>query len=244
MLGELLGVASGVAGMLTNRSAAKKQQELNERARQEDYAHQKEFAQSGIQWKVADAKAAGIHPAIALGAQPASFSPIGVGDTGTQHLAASGQDLSRAIDSTRTAFSRTSAFDQTVQGLTVQKMGLENELLASQIAQVKQQVGPPMSSVDPNTYRVPGQTASGLELPVPLMHSARQPQFTPNIRVAGRDWLPHPGWSDAQTFEDRYGEMSDYLAGPAILASDWFYNNRNSRWNPFNTMHVDPKDRR
>lgn len=224
--------------------AGKKQEKANREAAERDIANQKEFAQKGIQWKVADARAAGIHPAVALGAQTASFSPIGVGDTGTQHLAQAGQDLSRAIDSTRTATSRTSAFDQTVQQLTLTKMGLENEYLASQIAKVKSQVGPPMASVNPDTYQIQGQPGSGLSLPVPLMHDARNPQFTPNIRVAGRDWLPHPGWSDAQTYEDRYGEMSDYVFGPAIAVSDWFYNNRNSRWNPFNAVHVDPKDRR
>lgn len=232
MLGALLGAATSVASGLLQRSD-------NKKAAERDYQRQKEFAQSGIQWKVEDARKAGIHPAIALGAQPASFSPIGVGDTGTGHLAAAGQDLSRAIDTTRTASSRTSAFDQTVRGLTIQKMGLENELLASQVAKVKQQIGPPMAGDD---YLVPGQTASGL--PVPLMHSARNPQFTTNLRIGGADWLPHPGWSDAQAFEDRYGEMSDYTFGPAIAVSDYFYNNRNSRWNPFNTMHVDPKERR
>ena len=36
---------------------------------------QKLFAQRGIQWKVADSKAAGINPLVALGAQTHSFSP-------------------------------------------------------------------------------------------------------------------------------------------------------------------------
>ena len=240
----MLEILGPIVGAAANLFAGKKQEKANREAAERDIANQREFAQKGVQWKVADARAAGIHPAVALGAQTASFSPIGVGDTGTQHLAAAGQDLSRAIDSTRTATSRTSAFDQTVQQLTLTKMGLENEYLASQIAKVRSQVGPPMSTVDPNTYQITGQAASGLALPVPPLHDARNPQFTPNLRIAGRDWLPHPGWSDAQAYEDRYGEMSDYTFGPAIAVSDAFYNMRNSRWNPFNTMHVDPKDRR
>lgn len=36
---------------------------------------QREFAQHGIQWRVADAKAAGLHPLYALGAQVPQFSP-------------------------------------------------------------------------------------------------------------------------------------------------------------------------
>lgn len=218
MLDAALGVASGLVGHFMNKSAAKKQAAANERARQEDYAHQKEFAQSGITWKVEDARRAGIHPAIALGAQPASYSPIGVGDTGTQHLAASGQDLSRAIDSTRTAFSRTSAYEQTVQDLTLQKMGLENEYLASQIAKVKQQVGPPMPGTN---YLMDGQTASGA---VPPGHDTRNPQFTPKMSIAGMNWNPNPRWTDAQTMEDRYGEITDYIYGPGVVVADYYHN--------------------
>lgn len=217
MLNVLAGLAGSAASLFFNNKAAKDQAKANERARAEDYAHQKEFAQSGITWKTEDARRAGIHPAIALGAQPASFSPIGVGDTGSQYTAAMGQDISRAIDTTRTATSRISAFDQTVQGLTVQKMGLENELLASQVAKVKQQVGPPMAG---DSYLLPGQTESG----VPLMHVAKNPQFTTNLSAFGKNILPSPKASDAQAYEDRYGELSDYVAGPYIAIQDWYHN--------------------
>lgn len=59
---------------------------------------QREFAQHGIRWKVADAKAAGLHPLAALGMQPSSFSPVSIpGDDGSaQMLAQLGQDISRA----------------------------------------------------------------------------------------------------------------------------------------------------
>lgn len=212
MLGAIIGAATSLgAGLLQRKDNAK--------AQEQDYQRQKEFAQSGITWKVEDARRAGIHPAVALGAQTASFSPIGVGDTGTGQMAQAGQDISRAIDTTRTATSRISAFDQTVRGLTLQKMGLENELLASQVAKVKQQVGPPMSGDD---YLVPGQTASGLD--IPIMHAAKQPQFTTNLRAFGKDILPSPKASDAQSYEDRYGEMSDYIAGPYIAIQDYLHN--------------------
>jgi len=41
----------------------------------EEYEREKEFAQMGIRWKVADAKAAGLHPLAALGAQTHSYAP-------------------------------------------------------------------------------------------------------------------------------------------------------------------------
>lgn len=57
---------------------------------------QKEFAQYGIQWKVADAKAAGIHPLAALGANTVSYSPISVG-TSDYGLRDAGQHFSKMV---------------------------------------------------------------------------------------------------------------------------------------------------
>ena len=45
-------------------------------------AMQKEFAQHGVRWRVEDAKAAGIHPLYAMGANLPSATPIQAGDTG------------------------------------------------------------------------------------------------------------------------------------------------------------------
>lgn len=64
---------------------------------------QREFAQHGIRWRVQDAKAAGIHPLAALGAQLHSASPSFVGyqqeadmsmPTAMSNI---GQDISRAV---------------------------------------------------------------------------------------------------------------------------------------------------
>lgn len=48
---------------------------------QDNLNAQKEFAQNSIQWKVQDAKAAGLNPLAALGTQSYSFSPSYAGDT-------------------------------------------------------------------------------------------------------------------------------------------------------------------
>lgn len=44
--------------------------------------NQKEYAQHGISWKVADAKRAGIHPLAAIGANTMAYSPVSIGDAG------------------------------------------------------------------------------------------------------------------------------------------------------------------
>lgn len=43
---------------------------------------QRVFAQNGIQWKVADAVAAGVHPLFAMGAMSPNYTPVAIQDTG------------------------------------------------------------------------------------------------------------------------------------------------------------------
>lgn len=57
----------------------------------------REFAQNGIQWRVADAKAAGLHPLAALGMMPAQSTPMILGDTGGEGLAHAGQSIGNAL---------------------------------------------------------------------------------------------------------------------------------------------------
>lgn len=69
-----------------------------EKATEANINMQREFAQKGIQWKVEDAKAAGIHPLYALGASTHSFSPVQVGNPLGDALGDMGQELGRAFN--------------------------------------------------------------------------------------------------------------------------------------------------
>lgn len=74
----------------------------------QEYARQKEFATHGIRWKVADAKAAGIHPIYAIGANTPTYSPqaaIGT-DLGLSDI---GQNIGRAIEAKQTRQERAEA---------------------------------------------------------------------------------------------------------------------------------------
>lgn len=66
-LGSLMGMAGAADANRTSERMARDQMRL-----------QREFAQKGIQWRVEDAKAAGLHPLAALGANPANYSPVGL----------------------------------------------------------------------------------------------------------------------------------------------------------------------
>ena len=71
--GGFLGdVASGVLGLVGNKNTNDKSASLA----QQQIAYQKELAQNQIQWRVEDAKKAGLHPMAALGLQSTSFSPV------------------------------------------------------------------------------------------------------------------------------------------------------------------------
>lgn len=77
-----------IGGALSSRSASKQ-------------AHlQKQFAKKGIQWRVADAKKAGLHPLYALGAQTPQYSPVQ--DSLGESLAAAGQNIGSAVSARMT----------------------------------------------------------------------------------------------------------------------------------------------
>lgn len=107
--------------------------------------YQREFAQNGVRWRVEDAKAAGVHPLFALGAQTHSFAPNSTFSSPgpAADLAGIGQDVSRSIDATRTKPERV---DARLQALAIRRGELENDLLASQIARLNQQSNPPLPS--------------------------------------------------------------------------------------------------
>lgn len=169
--GAFLPAIAGLAGKAIDYFSGRQQQAQND-------ATQREFAQSGIQWRVEDAKKAGIHPLYALGANPVNFSPTTVGtDFGSV-----GQDLSRAIDVTRSSGDKVAA---RLAGLQLERAGLENELLRSQIL---------------------GSKAALLRQNGPAM-----PTATPDERVGPAFWNDElfakgTGTTSAQAMENNYGE--------------------------------------
>lgn len=136
-----------------------------QRAAEQNAALQREFAQNGIRWRVEDAKAAGVHPLAALGMQPATASPTFVGAISDRDSWRSmGNDIGRAVAATATGAERQ---QQTLNDLAVERAGLENELLRSQIARSNSaQIGPPLPGVgggDPNFNPQPFEPVIGAQ---------------------------------------------------------------------------------
>lgn len=178
--------AGNLIGGFFDRASAKKQASL-------DREYQLAFAKNAIQWKVEDAQKAGVHPLYALGAPTMNFSPVSVGGGGG--FASMGQDLGRAIGAGMSKQGQLTAFDAAVQDLTLKKFGLENELLAAQIARMKNEM-----LMKPSLPGVAKLTMPG---------GAR---FTPGAS------------SKAQTVQDEYGDIVENIYGLARLGYDAYTN--------------------
>lgn len=206
MIGNLFTAGTSLLSGFLARDA---QKDANDRAaaeKEKDRQLSLEFAKNGIRWKADDARAAGLHPLAALGGGSSysgsaiAFAPESGLATG---LAAAGQDVGRAINATRTAPERDAAFTKTIQDLTVTKLGLENQKLAADVAASKigvlksAQVGPPM--------------------PVP---EADKAEDRPKLFAGRGPVATDAAVSNADDFQKRYGEMSDWTFGPYIAWRD------------------------
>jgi len=118
-LGDLVSSAAKLFGGKTAQDSAE------EIARQ-NIAQQRDFAQHGISWKVADAKASGLSPLAALGASTSSFSNV-AGDTSLgDSISDAGQDLGRAVNAGAKGPERQLLLEGAK--LDVEKKGLENNI--------------------------------------------------------------------------------------------------------------------
>lgn len=170
-IGGAIGGALGLIGAGQSQASAERLNQLN-------YEHQKEFAQNGIRWKVADAKAAGLHPLAALGASTASYSPSAViGDSPDySFLKDMGQGIDRAMDAKATRQERAEReqkenvlFNEELKGKQLQNQETETRIQsmkwdmamdaarnAERSVRTQQQV-PPMPSLAPDGSLMPGQ---------------------------------------------------------------------------------------
>ena len=170
-IGGAIGGALGLIGSSQSQANAAKLNQLN-------YEHQKEFAQNGIRWRVADAKAAGLHPLAALGAQGASYSPSAViGDSPDfSFLKDMGQGIDRAMDAKATRQERVereeksnALFNEELKGKQLQNQETETRIQqmkwdmamdaarnAERSVRTQQQV-PAMPSLSPDVSLMPGK---------------------------------------------------------------------------------------
>lgn len=201
---SIIGAGASLIGGLLGKDSA-------EDAAKKNAALQREFAQNSLQWKAEDAKKAGIHPVYAMGAPTYTPSSVFTGDNSLgAGIAAAGQDIGRAIDTTRTAPQRLDAVARTAQGLELERASLQNDLLRTQILETKARISSPPfpSAVDP--YMLPGQGNS------PVVDKALE-------RIGTGDWKePGPVSDVGFTRTDSGGIAPVYSADAKTrLEDDW-----------------------
>lgn len=222
MLGELLSAGASLINGFANRSSQEDYNKQQLQLAQQNMAMQKEFAQMGIRWKVEDAKAAGLHPLAALGAQTSSFSPVSVGgEAPKMDLGSLGQDLSRAFKAT---MSKEERDESEARKISLEKGKLENELLRSQLnrtAPTSGQIGPPIPLPRPG----PRRTAEGFAVADDDIKSKEE--STPGVnRLPLWGVLPiktYPGRATGQDLENEYGEYGGGALALPNIATDLIY---------------------
>lgn len=183
-----LGLVGGLMGQDSSRRSEQKNAEL-----------QREFAKNGIRWKVADAKAAGIHPMYAMGASGASASPVSVGDNSLGHsLQGMGQDISRAMTATKTQE--------------------EREFQQAQLANLKADTAEKLSNAARNSGSQVGPAfPGGLVTPKPMevirsapdaSHSEPAPVVDQGWLKTSTGWAPAPSNDAKQKTEDSWADTA------------------------------------
>lgn len=231
MLDALISAGANLLGGLFNRN-----QQADFNAQQLAFGRQqldmqREFAQHGIQWKVADAQAAGLHPLAALGAQTSSPSPVSVGGSApTADFGSLGQDLGRAAKALQTEATREAVVAKQEREADLEGKKLDNVAKADAIATRRMgQLGPPMPSSETSWNsllahldRSPPRSAG---YPVSDDRVKTAPVYANDAAGANYLGVPirvHPRTADAQFFEQRYGEEHPIteFAGWGIAAAD------------------------
>lgn len=159
--GPIIGAGIATAGsMFTN----KRNIAASRAATQSDRAWQQKLLQNQIQWRMQDARAAGVSPAVALGG-----SVVGSGTSAPtpqiqNELHHMGQGVSRAMTSMLTPAQKSE------QNLRLENMKLQNDLLKTQVAgsiqSVKKHAQPPTFPATHTSDNWPTSDVTVSELPM------------------------------------------------------------------------------
>lgn len=186
------GLIAGAGSILGAGINAAVQADINKK----NYEMQKEFAQNSLQWKVEDAKKAGLHPLAAVGAQGYSANPSFVGSNVGEGIASFGSKLGGAIQ----ADARLRAKDDAeMRKLQLENQQLQNDLLRKQVQSktTRDVVDEILPKATRGTDAIPNATptkpAQLLQMPNADRNSLAKPDPTKQpskaLAVDANDWL-------------------------------------------------------
>lgn len=232
MLDALISAGANLLGGMLNRNA---QSDFNSQQLafgREQLDMQREFAKHGIQWKVEDAQAAGLHPLAALGAQTSSPSAVSVGGEAPKFdFGSLGQDLGRAAKAMQGQQAREAVDQEKERKLDLESKSLDNDIKKTALvsraistSRLGGQLGPPIPL--PRPLGAPTRTVDGLAVAEDDLKQKQgdipEQAFS---RPFGYKLLHNPWFSDGQTSENRYGdsELLSTLKAAVNMAADHAY---------------------
>jgi len=128
VIGAGLGLLGGALGNMYNKESA-----------ETSYDRQKEALQHSVRWRVADAKAAGIHPLYALGQAPMQMAPMAFEDKLGPAIADAGQNIQNVIARQQTPQERAREFiEYEVAASTINRNDAEASLFRTQASRIMQ----------------------------------------------------------------------------------------------------------
>lgn len=176
MFGGIASALGSIAGGILGNKSQSDANALNAQLTREQIAYQKELHQNQLQWRVQDAKKAGLHPLAGLGVSSYSFSPVSSTQSPFDYswLGEAGQNLGSAVQRGKDARERRQAEALAADAAQLQndalRMQIEGQMLDNDIrrleiasrmsrSQDRTQIGPPAPSVK----GVPGGLIDGQE---------------------------------------------------------------------------------
>lgn len=222
----VLDAAGGILGNNAKQDMFSQAQALS----REQFEYQKALHQNQIQWRVEDAKRAGVHPMAALGLSSMSFSPVSSASVPEYDnwLGEVGQNIDRAIQQGKTQKEReeAKALQEIDSRLALRNKELQNDLLETELAdkrfRLQQQMFPAPPPANSPTGLIPGQ-GDALTNPqamrtTPQTEPGKEPGSNPPV-----GWLQNSDGSVSPVMSEAAKErLEDDLVGEA----QWTISNR------------------
>lgn len=178
--------SSLLGGILSDRATA--------RQTDKNIGMQTEFAKNAVQWKVEDAKKAGVHPLFALGANTTSFSPVPVTGSATgDAIARGGAAIAKSMSESK-------------------MKKLQTDLVEAQIQESRSRSIAALAQAKATNAEADFVTKQAIE-----SAHRRDTQLKINDIPITKD----TSWSDTQDMEDRYGDVAGALYGIAVGGADF-----------------------
>lgn len=224
-------IVSGAASLLgssSSRSASNAANRTQQDLSAQNIALQREFAKKGIQWRVADAKAAGIHPLYALGANTNSFSPVSqISYEVGSGLGAAGQAIDAAFATRNlTQQQRLQAKAQSLQLYNQTKVAdsevrLNNAMAAEALTAARAATAAATTRRQSPELELRDAMQELSRTDDPRTRTIETVQENPvEVSVAGIRTALKGGQTPASFWQERYGEPGEWVFGVLNMLQD------------------------